>query len=105
MDSEEEVSKSSQDWTRLWEIFHQARKKNPAERADFLNDIDSTLRSEVEELLAIDRNDEHVLEGLVVQELGQLHDSKVIEIKSNTVLAGRFPHHSRIGKRRHGDGV
>lgn len=88
----------SQNWEKLWEIFHQAREKNPADRANFLKNIDSALRSEVEELLDADRNEEEVLDNLVAQELEQLQDSKVVEIKADTMLTGRFRIIRQLGK-------
>ncbi|HSE41215.1 MAG TPA: protein kinase [Acidobacteriota bacterium] len=96
MDSGEGATRSAQDWQKLWDIFHQARELNPAERANFLNHLeiaDRQFRTEVEELLAAEISDSQSFENLINDELILLEEndsSSSYSINPDTVLVGRF---------------
>ncbi len=51
-------------WDRLWEIFHEAREKDPSERETYLKEAcgsDVELRTEINELLATENSKQGIL--------------------------------------------
>ncbi|MCI0614257.1 protein kinase [bacterium] len=96
MGSSEGNSKSARDWEKLWEIFHHARELNPADRIDFLNNLDSAdqkFRAAVENLLEAEKINGPSFENIVNDELILLEnceESARYEIKPDMILAERF---------------
>ncbi|HSE43400.1 MAG TPA: serine/threonine-protein kinase, partial [Acidobacteriota bacterium] len=90
-------------WDRLWEIFHEAREKDPSNREAFLKEIcgtDIDLRKEIEELLATENKEAGILtHGLapdITQGIGPGPTRE--EFRPGDILVKRYQIVERLGE-------
>lgn len=107
MDSSNHFSKKDPDrWQRLWEIFHEAKTKEPSECAAFLKEscgTDIEMLREIEELLAVDEEAANFfgspsvfLTGNLISEA--IHDQPSIEFLPEQILSDRFQIVQHVGR-------
>lgn len=107
MDSVNHFSKKDPDrWQRLWEIFHEAKTKEPSECAAFLKEscgTDAEMLHEIEELLAVDEEAAKFFGSSSVFLTANLtpdamHEQPSIEFLPEQILSKRFQIVEHVGR-------